>query len=213
MSRRTLAAVLAATLLVLGAIVWFAQRRGPRVVAEGEALPFDEKVEMRFRDEGTGETETWKLEKKETSREEAVRAIQLPAPDPDASQHVPDESARALDAQGIQEWRNGDVAKAAELLEQAIAADPDDRVPRSHLGRLQMLTTDYASALPHLERAAELAPEDPQVWLDLQSLYERSQRLEGAFEARARAEALIDGRPIARDWAGFWTIEGSETIP
>lgn len=213
MSRRALAIVLASTLIALAAIVWLAGPRGPHVIAEGEALPLDEKVEMRFRNEQTGETEAWKLEKKETTREEAIRPIEMPQPDPAAAGHAPNESARTLDGHGIDEWRRGDVEKAAELLEQAIAADPDDRVPRSHLGRLQMLMTDYASALPHLERAAALAPDDPQVWLDLQSLYERSQRLDGAFEARARAEALAKGRPIVQDWAGFWTVEGSEQVP
>jgi Flp pilus assembly protein TadD len=72
---------------------------------------------------------------------------------------------------------------------------------------------DYAAALPHLERAAALAPDDPQVWLDLRSFYERSQSFEGAWQARARAEALAHGRPITQDWAGFWTIEGSDQVP
>lgn len=212
MSRRARAIALAVALVALVAIVWLAEPRGPRVVAEGEALPFDEKVEMRFRDEQTGETETWKLEKRETTREEVVRAVEMPRPDP-AADHVPDESARALDGLGRDEWRRGDLAKAVDLLEQAVAADPDDRVPRSHLGRLLTVMTDYDRALPHLERAAALAPDDPQTWLDLQSLYERSQRLDGAFEARSRAQALAKGRPIVQDWAGFWTLEGSEPIP
>lgn len=213
MSRRALAVALASTLLALVAIVWLARPRGPRVVEAGEALPFGEKVEMRFRDSQTGGTETWKLEKRETTREEAVRPVELPQPDPAAAGHAPNESARALDGLGIEEWRRGDLAKAVELLEQSVAADPDDRVPRSHLGRLLTLMTDYERALPHLERATALAPDDPQVWLDLQSFYERSQRFDGVFAARARAEALAEGRPIVQDWAGFWTVEGSEQLP
>jgi Flp pilus assembly protein TadD len=211
MSRRALA--LAATLCALAAIVWLANPRGPRVIAEGQALPDGEKVEMRFRDPDTGETETWKLEKKVTGRAEASPPIAMPEPDPAAKEHAPSESARALDGLGIAEWRRGDVAKAAELLEQAVAADPDDRVPRSHLGRLRTMTNDYPAALPHLERAAALAPDDPQVWLDLRTFYERSQQFEGAWAARARADALAKGRPITQDWAGFWTIEGSDQVP
>jgi tetratricopeptide (TPR) repeat protein len=213
MSRRALAITLASAVVALAAIVWLAEPRGPRVVAEGEALPFGEKVEMRFRDERSGETETWKLEKKQTTRDASIQPIEMPSPDPAAADHTPNESARALDGLGIDEWRRGDLEKALERLEQAVAADPDDRVPRSHLGRLRMVMTDYDGALPHLERAAALAPDDPQVWLDLQSLYERSQRLDGALEARARAEALANGRPITQDWAGLWTIEGSEAVP
>jgi tetratricopeptide (TPR) repeat protein len=213
MTRRTLAIVFGAALFALAAIVWLDRARGPRVVAEGEPLPFGEKVEMRFHEAQSGESETWKLEKRETTREQSVGAVELPEPDPAPPDRAPDESARALDGLGIAAWRQGDVAKAAEQLEQAVAADPDDRVPRSHLGRLLTVMTDYERALPHLERAAALAPDDPQVWLDLRSLYERTQRLEPAFAARARAEALANGRPIVQDWAGFWTLEGAETIP
>ncbi len=213
MSRRTLAAAVVLVLAALAAFVWLDRARGPRAMKEGEALPLGEKVEMHFEDAKTGEPETWTLEKKQTTREEAVRPIELPKPDPAAAEHRPNESARALDGLGIAEWRRGDLAKAAAQLEAAVAADPDDRVPRSHLGRLLTMMTDYERALPHLERAAALAPDDPQVWLDLQSFYERSQRIEGVEPARARAEALANGRPIGQDWAGFWTIEGAEEIP
>ena len=207
MSRRALALTLAAVLIALVALVWLAGPSGPRVVAEGEPLPYDEKVEIRFPDE------TWKLEKRETTREEAIRPIALPEPDPSAEDHMPNESARALDASGLEEWKHGDVAKALALLEQAVAADPDDAVPRSHLGRLLTLMTDYAQALPHLERAAALSPDDPQVWLDLQSLYERSLRLDGAFQARERAERLAAGRPIAQDEQGFHQLSDTPPVP
>ena len=72
---------------------------------------------------------------------------------------------------------------------------------------------DDARARPLLERAAALAPDDPQRWLDLQTLYEHSQDLDLAFEARKRADALAGGRPIVQDWAGFWVIEGTEEVP
>jgi predicted Zn-dependent protease len=212
-SRRALALTLASTLIVLALIVWLARPRRPRVVAEGEALPYGEKVEMRFRDEKTGETETWTLEKRETTREEATQPIELPQPDPAAADHPPSESARALDGLALEQWKGGDVAKALELFEQAVAADPDDRVPRSHLGRLLMRISAYERALPHLERAAALAPEDPQVWLDLASLYEVTQHYDAESDANRRAEALANGRPIAKDWAGFWKVDGSEDLP
>ena len=164
MSRRTLAITLAAVLGALAAIVWLDRPRDPQVVAAGAPLPLGEKVEMRFQNPD-GETETWKLEKKETTRDEAI------------------------------------------------AADPDDRVPRSNAGRLLTLMTDYPSALPHLERAAALAPGDPQVWLDLQTLYQRAQRLDAAFEARARADALLRGRRVVVDEHGFYQLEGTAAIP
>ena len=54
---------------------------------------------------------------------------------------------------------------------------------------------------------------DPQRWLDLQTYYERTLQLDLAFKARERADALARGRSVERDWAGFYTIEGSEELP
>jgi Flp pilus assembly protein TadD len=73
--------------------------------------------------------------------------------------------------------------------------------------------TDYGRARPHLERAAELAPDDPQVWLDLQTLYERSLVLELADAARERARALAGGREIRQNQMGYYEIEGEAAIP
>jgi tetratricopeptide (TPR) repeat protein len=191
----------------LAVLLWLERPRGPRVVAEGEPLPYDEKVEMRFGDE------TWKLEKRETTREEAIRPIAMPEPDPAASQHELNESARALDASGLEAWKHGDLALALDTLQRAVEVDPNDAVPRSHLGRLLTLMADNAQALPHLERAAQLTPNDPQVWLDLQSLYERSQRLDGAIEARRRAEAVAGGRAIIQNEQGLYQLADTPSVP
>jgi tetratricopeptide (TPR) repeat protein len=213
-SRRALASTAALCLAILAGVAWwFGTPRGPRVVEEGTPLPFDQPVEMRFRDEETGDTETWKLEKKTTTREEALGSVTLPEPDPAGAEHEPDESARALDGLALEAWKQSDLQQALQLFEQAVAADPDDHVPRSHYGRLLTLMTDYEAARPHLERAAALAPEDPQVWLDLQSFYERTQLLDHSWEARERAEALAGGRAITQDEMGLYQIEGAASFP
>jgi tetratricopeptide (TPR) repeat protein len=214
LSRRTRIGLGLLCLVILaGGVWWFAFPRPPRVIEERGALPFDEPIERRFTDEEAGETEVWKLEKKTTTREEALGTRKLPEPDPAGKDHAPKESARALDGLALEAWKQSDIPQALSLLEQAVAADPDDRVPRSHLGRLLTLASDHGAALPHLERAAALAPEDPQVWLDLQSLYERSQMLDLSWEARARAEALAGGRTITQDELGLYQIEGSSWLP
>lgn len=214
MSRRALASISALCLAILaGGVWWFATPPGPLVVEEGTPLPFDQPVEMRFRDEETGNTESWKLEKKTTTREDALKTMELPQPDPAGEAHVPDESARALDGLALEAWKQGDLPQALQLFEQAVAVDPDDRVPRSHYGRLLTLMTDYEAARPHLERAAALAPEEPQVWLDLQSFYERTQFLDQSWEARARAEALAGGRGITQDEMGMYQIEDAAPFP
>ncbi len=214
MSRRALAWVSLPALVVLAGVVWwFGTPHGPRVVEEGAPLPFDQPVERHFRDEETGNTDVWKLQKKTTTREEALGTLKLPEPDPDGKDHVPVESARALDGLALEAWKQGDLQKALNLFEQAVAADPDDRVPHSHLGRLLTLATDYDAARSHLERSAALAPEDPQVWLDLQSLYERTQFLQLSWDARAKAEALAGGRAITQDEMGLYQIEGANWLP
>ena len=76
-----------------------------------------------------------------------------------------------------------------------------------------MLGTEYEAARPQLERAAALAPEDPQVWLDLQSFYERVQLLDHSWQARARADALAGDRPITQDEMGLYHIEGASWYP
>jgi len=213
-SRRALAAIALLSFGALAGLVWWLTApRGPQVVEEGTPLPFDRPVEMRFYDEEAADTETWKLQKKTTTREEALGSVKLPEADPAGAEHQPDESARALDGLALEAWKQGDLPRALELFEQAVAADPDDRVPRSHYGRLLTLATDYDAARPHLERAAALAPEDPQVWLDLQSFYERTLLLEQSWEARARAEELAGGRPITQDETGMYQVEEAPSFP
>jgi Flp pilus assembly protein TadD len=205
-SRRAAGGIAALGLILVAGFGWWL--RGTRVVEPGDPLPFDKPVEMHFRDEKSGESEVWKLEKKTTTREESLGTGKLPDPKTDPPDHQPSESARALDGLALEAWKQSDLPKAVEQFEKAIAADPDDRVPRSHYGRLLMLMTDHEAARTHLERAAELAPEDPQVWLDLASLYERTQQLDKSWEARARAESLAGGRPIVQDPLGLNKIEG-----
>jgi tetratricopeptide (TPR) repeat protein len=213
-NRRALGgAAAAAALFAVGAAFWLARPWEPPVVKQGEALPFDEKVELHFVDEETGEAETWKLEKKVTTREESLGSLSLPEPDPAARDAVPDESARTLDALALEAWKSHDIEGAMKHFEAAIAADPDDLVPRWHYGRLLTLMTDYERARPHLERAAALGSDDPQIWLDLQTLYERSLNLELAEAARERAEALSGGREIRQHEMGYYEIEGASSFP
>jgi tetratricopeptide (TPR) repeat protein len=207
------AAGVAAALCVLG---W--TQRGPDgtpIVESDAPLPFDRKVEVRFQDEESGAEEAWVFQKKHTTRDESLSRDErrLPEAEPADADRAVDESARALDGMGREAWRGGDPENALGLLEQAVEADPDDWVPRASYGRLLALTQDFPRAREQLERAAELAPDDPQRWLDLQSLYERQLDLELAFAARRRAEQLAPDAVFEKDWAGQYVIQGGETIP
>ncbi len=118
------------------------------------------------------------------------------------------ESAQALNSQALDAWRTGEIRRALELFEAAVAADPVDAVPHSNYGRLLTLMAAYEKALPHLERAAELTPDNGQVWLDLRTLYERAILLERANYVKKKAQQLAAGRKIIKDDQGFWVLEG-----
>jgi tetratricopeptide (TPR) repeat protein len=213
--KRSVVAGSAALLLVsAGAAFWLARDRVPTVAAPDEPLPWNEQVELHFPADEDGETDTWVVTKKETSREESLKGSgALPEPAHAEEDRVADEAARALTDHARGAWRSGDLTKAIELYAKAVEADPDDWVPHAQYGRMLAMMREDARAGPILERAAALAPGDPQRWLDLQTFYERTLQLDLAFKARERADALSRGRSIERDWAGFYTIEGSEEIP
>jgi predicted Zn-dependent protease len=100
-----------------------------------------------------------------------------------------------------------------ELFAAAVEADPDDAVPRSDYGRLLLLMTAYDQALPQLERAAELTPDDPRVWVDLLTYYQKNILLERANYARQKAAALSGGRELVLDETGLWRLEGESIFP
>jgi Flp pilus assembly protein TadD len=217
MKRGLVGAAAVAALAAAGAATWFARDRGPVVVKAGEPLPDGETVQLQFPADENGDAETWVVTKRETTREESVKELvgsqELPAPDAASKDHTPDDSARALEGQARDAWRGGDLERAQDLYAKAVEADPDDWVPHANYGRLLAIQRDDARARPLLERAAALSPDDPQRWLDLQTLYEHMQERSLASAARQRASSLAKGQPIVQDWAGFWTIAGSEEIP
>ena len=157
-----------------------------------------------------GKPETWTITKQEVPREKLPEMV-LPQPSPRKA--PPNDSARALLGQALESWKHGDVADALAEFEAALAVDPDDPEVLKRYGRLLTLMTDYERATPQLERAAQLKPEDPQVWLDLQTLYEKSILLERAGYAREKAEALARGANITQDENGFYFLEGEALFP
>jgi tetratricopeptide (TPR) repeat protein len=192
--------------------IWWSLRdepppAGPLPVPEGQT------TRQTFPD-SEGNPEVWTLAWREASREELAEAA-LPAPAPrESSPGEMTDSARTLDARALQAWQQGELRDAIELFEAAVEADPEDWLPRADYGRLLLLMTDYERARTHLERAAQLAPEKPRVWLDLLSFYERTVVVERAFEARQRAEEAAGGRALARhESTGLWVLEGESIFP
>jgi tetratricopeptide (TPR) repeat protein len=205
--RSLVAGAAAAALAAAAAAVWVARGRG--AADPSEPLPYDTTVELQFPADEDGEAETWVVSKRRTTREESLGAAALPAPDPPDPEREPSESARVLDDLALDAWRGGNVERALELYDQALAADPDDWVAHAQAGRLRAMMQDHERAGALLERAAALAPDDPQRWLDLQTYYERTQDLARAWQAAERARELLGDRAVVQDWNGFWVPEGS----
>jgi len=207
---KRLFAVLALLLCVAAALLWWA-REAP--IPGGEVpVPTGETVERALPD-AEGKPEVWTITRREVDRED-LKAEALPRPAPrDDEPGAHTDSARALDAQALESWRQGDVRGAVERFEAAIAADPDDWLPRSDYGRLLLLMTDYERAWTQLERASELAPDSPRVWVDLLNFYERNLLFERAGYARQRAEQLAGGREIVQDETGLWRLADDSIFP
>jgi len=193
-----------------GVLLW---RWRETAIPTGEVpVPAGETVE-RILPDAEGNPEVWTLQKRSAGRDELAAEMLPKAAPRERSHDERTDSARALDARALEAWKAGNLLETLELFEAAVAADPDDWLPRSNYGRLLTMMTDYEKAGPQLERAAELNPDSPRVWLDLYSYYQRSMQLERANQARARAEALADGEPIVQDWSGLWRLESDSVGP
>jgi tetratricopeptide (TPR) repeat protein len=197
-------------LIVVGVLFW--RMRDPEIPSAEVPVPTGETAE-RVLPDAEGNPEVWTISKREIALDDLPDQA-LPRPAPRDSEPGPNtDSARALDAQALESWKHGDVRGALDLFEAAIAADPDDWVPRSDYGRLLILIADYEEAWPQLERASELEPDSPRVWIDLISFYERNLLFERAGYARRRAEQLAGGQAIVQDETGLWRLENESIFP
>jgi tetratricopeptide (TPR) repeat protein len=207
-------AIAGSLLIVLGCAIWWGLRepQAPPPSTGGAPVPMGKTVEQVLPG-ADGEPEVWTLRKREVDREDFADEA-LPSPSPIVEpQSEFDDSARALEARALESWKTGDIEGAMTFFQAAIKADPNDPASRLSYGRLLVLMTAYGEAWPQLERAAQLDPENPQVWVELMSFYERSQLLERAQYARERAEDAAGGREIVRDESGLWELEGNSVFP
>jgi tetratricopeptide (TPR) repeat protein len=208
---RRLAIVLTPLLLIVGAVLFWRMR--DRETPTGEVpVPMGETVQ-RVMPGAEGGPEVWTISKKEIAVEDLPDQV-LPGRSPrDTAPGAHTDSARALDARALEAWKHGEIELALELFAAAVEADPDDAVPRSDYGRMLLMMTVYDQALPQLERAAELTPDDPRVWVDLFSYYQKNILLERANYARQRAVELAGGRELVLDETGLWRLEGESIFP
>lgn len=194
------------SLLIVGAAIAFSVwLLAPRqVVDEPQPVAPGETAVQKIRSED-GSVDTWTYQRLEQSGDaQPVETVRV-APQPTGA-------ARILNAQALSAWSTGDIRSSVDLFEEAIAADPNDPLPLSNYGRRLTLMVDYEKAQPLLLRASELNPEDPQVWLDLLTFYEKTLQFQRANDARQRARELAGDRAFVRNETGAWLLEGSTLL-
>jgi tetratricopeptide (TPR) repeat protein len=208
--KRGILLFLPALFVVAGVLFWQLRDRTPPT---GEVPVAIGETSQRVLPDTEGKPQVWTISKRELEMEDLPDRV-LPQPAPrDTAPGPHTDSARALDARALEAWKRGEIEEALGLFAAAVEADPDDAIPRSNYGRLLLLMTAHEQSLLQLERAAELTPDDPQVWVDLLSYYERNVLLERAAYARERAQELAGSRRLVRDETGLWRFDDESIFP
>jgi tetratricopeptide (TPR) repeat protein len=84
----------------------------------------------------------------------------------------------------------GNTARAVELLQQAVAAAPEEAIYHFRLGQAQMQNKNQEAAIAGLRRAIELRPDFVEAHLELANTYLAAERLGPAIAEYRRVVAL-----------------------
>jgi len=113
----------------------------------------------------------------------------------------PKDVARALLAKGAEVLRSGDVGRAAELMQQALAHDPQN--PRAHHLYGLLLTQHtprHADGLRHLDQAVRLDGMNVRVLLDASRQFAKARMFAKAQRLAQNASELSPGDPAVENW-------------
>jgi tetratricopeptide (TPR) repeat protein len=91
--------------------------------------------------------------------------------------------------------RNNEEDKAAPLLKQALAANPDDYNLQITVGRLYRDRKNYAQAENYLYNAAKLKPDSPEPWSELAGIYTVAQQYQQGLAALDRLRQMNAEKP------------------
>lgn len=133
----------------------------------------------------------WALAAAMAGDADGARAALAQVPDADAL-----DDTEALVAAGSAWFRLNNAGQAVHYLSQAVRRDEDHALARARLGACLLATGHLAAALPHLERAAQLLPQVPGVWVNLARARLTQGQPQAALDALDTAAAL-PGMPAA----------------
>jgi tetratricopeptide (TPR) repeat protein len=91
-----------------------------------------------------------------------------------------------------------DIGHASEAFGRASTLDPKAWLPHRNLAVARSAANDPAAAIAEYEKAAQLAPGEPRLVVELTTLYEKEGRIEDAI---ARYDALYRSNPSAKQLA------------
>jgi Flp pilus assembly protein TadD len=103
-------------------------------------------------------------------------------------------------------WFDNDTLVALHDARAAAMTFPKNVEHLRRAGTIELARGQYAAAREHLERAADLAPTDPDVLLPLGEALLRTGALDLAAIAYSRAEAVAPGNPQARIGRGWVSL-------
>ena len=106
------------------------------------------------------------------------------------------EESQTLADRGLEQHQLGKSSRSAELLENAVAADPSNGVAHNNLGLVHFDAGRLADAAEHFEAATGLLPEDPVPLSNLAMALESGGRVDEAVPMYRRAVELSGGRPL-----------------
>jgi Flp pilus assembly protein TadD len=107
-------------------------------------------------------------------------------------------------------YAKGKKTEARQMLEQIAKADPANFEAQFRLGLLALDGNDLSTAASSLNKAAQLQPSQPQVWLALAQTYLRSNQKLSASEAAAKAEALASDDPLILHGLAFFHSQSGD---
>ena len=103
-------------------------------------------------------------------------------------------------------WYDNDTLTALHDARAEVLGSPGDPLPLQRAGTLELVVGELAAAREHLERAADLAPNDPDILLTLGETLLRLGDLRLAATAYARAEQVSPGNVQARIGRGWVSL-------
>lgn len=98
-------------------------------------------------------------------------------------------------AQGCSHAERGELTEAFDQLERSVQLEPDNAAACKLLARLSLSVDEVRAFVCWCHEAARIDPRDPEPHLMMAEVFERTNRLKEATEARDRAEELLAPGP------------------